>query len=150
MEIFYLFSRKSPGDEMYEITDKQIDFQSYYQKIVEKDSGNVGAVVSFVGIVRGRNRGRNVRGISYECYRELAENYLKDLEEEILKKYRLRDIVIAHRTGMVYVGEISLIVICASEHRDEAFKACREVVERIKEKLPIWKKEIYENGEEWI
>jgi len=135
---------------MYEITNKQIDFQSYYKKIVEKNRGDVGAVVSFVGIVRKKNRGRNVQSINYECYRELADNYLKDLEEEVLKKYGLRDIVIVHRIGKVYVGEISLIVICASEHRDEAFKACREVVERIKEKLPIWKKEIYEDGEEWI
>jgi len=118
---------------------------------VKKNSRNVGAVVVFIGVVRekGRNSSKVIK-LHYESQTEIARSVLNKLAEEIREKYGLLDIAIEHRIGDVGVGENTLYILCASEHRREAIMAMEETLERLKTEVPIWKKEITDSGESWI
>ncbi len=109
-----------------------------------------GAVVTFLGTTRDNTRGRNVLHLEYEAYRPMADNKLAEIEAEIGRRWRIEDVAIAHRLGRLEIQEISLVVAVASPHRSEAFAACQYVVDRIKQTVPIWKKEYFEGGEVWV
>lgn len=118
-------------------------------KRVKKDS--CGAVLFFVGTVRNENYGKKVKGIEYECYRPMAENELRKIREELIKKYGLGECVIIHRIGRMKVGEISLVVAISSPHRKEGERALIEAVELIKKRVPVWKKEFFSDGSHaWV
>lgn len=109
-----------------------------------------GAVTLFYGVVRNHNEGRGVLFLEYEAYPELAEKQLRAVGEEILQRFPIDDIAIAHRTGRLEIGETSLLVAVASAHRAQAFEACHAAVDRIKETVPIWKKEHWAGGGVWL
>lgn len=110
-----------------------------------------GTLLWFAGIVRDRNRGQGVREIHYECYESMARQELEKIVSEVKSKWEIHQIAIAHRMGRLSVGEVSLIVVTSSPHRDAAFAAIRYVVDELKKRAPIWKKEIYETGDsQWL
>lgn len=109
-----------------------------------------GAIVTFTGVVRDNGRGKAVSALDYEAYAPAAEKMLAQVAAEIEAKWGLARVAIIHRTGLLPVGEASVVIAIASAHRDEAFDACRYAIERLKEIVPIWKKEHYADGALWI
>ena len=109
-----------------------------------------GAVATFAGVVRAVHAGRRVKGITYDCFVPLAEKELRRILDEAEKKWPAA-VSAAHRVGRLHVGEISVFVAAASTHRPDAFDACRFVIDEIKRRLPIWKKEHYRRGDgRWL
>ena len=109
-----------------------------------------GAVALFYGVVRNNNMGRNVLYLEYDAYPEMATKVMRQIAEEVMAASPITDVAIQHRTGRLEIGETSLLVAVSSPHRKEAFEACHALVDRFKEVVPIWKKEVWEGGEEWI
>lgn len=109
-----------------------------------------GGVVTFLGITRNHSNGRTVLYLEYEAYEAMAERELAKIASETRERFGVREVSIAHRFGHLDIGEISLVVAVGSDHRREAFAACAYVVDRIKETVPIWKKEVFEDGEVWV
>ncbi len=110
-----------------------------------------GAALLFLGVVRDHNEGRSVSGLRYDAYREMAEEELEAIVGEARDRFGVRDVCAVHRVGTLDVGEVSVAVRVSSAHRAEAYDASRWIMERIKERLPVWKKERYvEGGEEWL
>lgn len=132
-----------------ELTTSTIDVSKCLTEIMA-ESKNIGGIVCFIGTIRSINDNKKVVKLSYDYYPELAGLQLKKLREEAIKSFGLIDATVLHRVGDVPIGEVSLLVITAGEHRDEAFKAARWLVDKIKSEVAIWKKEIYEDGSKWI
>ena len=109
-----------------------------------------GAVVTFLGTTRLFAEGKTVLYLEYEAYQEMALKEMEKVRQELMARWSIEDVAIAHRIGRVDIGEISLVVAVASPHRKEAFHACHEAVDRIKETVPIWKKEYFEGGSHWV
>ncbi|HOB53147.1 MAG TPA: molybdenum cofactor biosynthesis protein MoaE [Acidobacteriota bacterium] len=109
-----------------------------------------GAVVTFVGTVRDQNRGRAVTAMEYEAYLEMARPLLAELAAETAARFRLEGVVLIHRLGRLAVGEAAVFIGVASAHRAEAFDAARRLIDTLKERVPIWKKEHYADGSAWI
>jgi molybdopterin converting factor subunit 1 len=109
-----------------------------------------GALVTFVGTTRQTNAGRQVRRLEYEAYEPMALSEMRKLAREAGKRWPIVRIAIAHRIGVVEIGETSVAIAVAAAHRAEAFEACRFAIDRLKEVVPIWKKEHFEGGEIWI
>jgi molybdopterin synthase catalytic subunit len=129
------------------ITADPLEPQPFIEHVRRDESG---AVALFLGVVRNNNLGRHVLYLEYDAYTEMAEKKLRQVAEEVTARWPVTDIAIAHRTGRVEIGETSLLVIVSSPHRHEAFEACQQAVNRIKEVVPIWKKEVWEGGESWL
>jgi MoaE-MoaD fusion protein len=113
-------------------------------------AGDGGAVVSFEGLVRPHARGRRVTHLFYEAFPPLAISEMEGIEREATEQWCLRAVLIAHRVGVVPAGESSVVVAVASDHRAAAFEACRFVIDALKRRVPIWKKEHYEDGAVWV
>lgn len=109
----------------------------------------MGAVVTFSGNVRDHNRGRRVEYLEYDAYRPMAEKELAKIAQEAVDKWGCR-IAIFHRAGRLEIGEPSVLVAAACGHRGQAFDACRYAIDTLKERVPIWKREVWEGGEVWI
>jgi molybdopterin synthase catalytic subunit len=129
------------------ITADPLNPQPFVEHVRRDESG---AVALFLGVVRDNNLGRRVLHLEYDAYPEMAEKKLRQVAEEVLSRWPISDIAIAHRTGCLEIGETSLVVAVSSPHRQEAFQACQQAVDRIKEIVPIWKKEVWEDGESWV
>ena len=115
------------------------------------ESPKAGALVCFEGIVRNHNDGKAVRTLEYEAYQSLAENEAKKILSEASRCYSILSAACVHRTGLLNIGETAVFVGVASAHRDAAFQACRYIIDEIKTRLPIWKKETYEDGSsDWV
>ena len=109
-----------------------------------------GAVVTFVGSVRRDNEGREVDYLEYEAYPGMAEAKMAEVGAEIEQRWGLDRVAIAHRLGRCEIGEASIVIAVASPHRREAFEACRYAIDRVKEIVPIWKREVWTDGAVWI
>jgi molybdopterin synthase catalytic subunit/molybdopterin converting factor small subunit len=109
----------------------------------------MGAVVTFSGNVRDHNRGRQVGHLEYEGYRPMAEREMRKIAAQALERWPGR-IAIAHRLGRLGIGEASVLVVAACGHRGEAFDCCRYAIDTLKERVPIWKREVWSDGEVWI
>jgi molybdopterin synthase catalytic subunit len=118
--------------------------------IDEASSDDAGAVASFVGTVRRRSRDRDVLHLEYEAFEEMAEPMLARLAASLTEKHGLSKVAIHHRIGRVEIGEPSVVIAVSAPHRAAALDACREAIDTLKETIPLWKKEIYAGGEEWI
>ena len=116
-----------------------------------RDAAN-GGVVTFLGTVRNNTDGRQVLYLEYEAYEDMAEKVLARIAQEVTERWGggIVHTSIAHRFGRMEIGDISLVVAVASPHRAEAFAACQYVVDRIKQDVPIWKKEVFQDGEVWV
>ena len=133
--------------DMIVITDRELDPEQF-TNLVRSDTN--GAVVTFLGTTRDSFEGKKVLRLEYEAYEEMAYRKLEEIRQELKAEFGVADVAIAHRIGVVDIGEISLVVAVASPHRSEAFHACHEAVNRLKHVVPIWKKEFYEGGEHWV
>jgi molybdopterin synthase catalytic subunit/molybdopterin converting factor small subunit len=116
----------------------------------EVESPDAGAVASFVGTVRRRSRERDVLHLDYEAYEEMAEEMLARLGADLTERHGLTAVAIHHRLGRVEIGEPSVAIAVSAPHRGAALDACREAIETLKTSIPLWKKEVYSGGEEWI
>jgi molybdopterin synthase catalytic subunit/molybdopterin converting factor small subunit len=116
----------------------------------EVEDPEAGAIASFVGTVRRRSRDRDVLHLEYEAYEEMAEPMLARLGEELTERHGLCAVAIHHRLGRVEIGQASVVIAVSAPHRSAALAACREAIETLKTSIPLWKKEVYAGGEEWI
>jgi molybdopterin synthase catalytic subunit len=135
----------SGGDFL--ITDRPLEVA---RVVAEVERDEAGAVASFVGTVRNASRGRDVTYLEYEAFEEMAEPMLRRLGDELTAKHGLSAVAIHHRIGRVEIGEASVVVAVSAPHRAAALDACREAIDTLKETIPLWKKEVYVGGEEWI
>ena len=110
-----------------------------------------GASMLFTGVVRNHNQGRAVEGVRYDVYEEMATGILTQIAEEAKQLVGIDHIAVVHRVGELTVGDVSVAIAVSSPHRAEAFEACRFIIEEIKKRLPVWKKERYgDSVEEWV
>jgi len=135
------------GGDHFKVHADPLDTQAIAASV--EDPG-AGAIVTFAGVVRDNARGRKVLWLDYEAYPEAAEKMLARIGEEMREKWPVLKVAIEHRTGRLNIGEASVVIAVSSAHRDAAFEASAYAIERIKEIVPIWKKEFYEDGETWI
>jgi molybdopterin synthase catalytic subunit/molybdopterin converting factor small subunit len=131
----------------FRISDRPLDVA---QVVAEAASDDAGALASFVGTVRRRSRDRDVLHLEYEAFEEMAEPMLAELAAELTAKHGLSKVAIHHRIGRVEIGEPSVVIAVSAPHRAAALDACREAIDTLKETIPLWKKEVYTGGEEWI
>jgi molybdopterin synthase catalytic subunit len=133
---------------MTEITEAPIDHAALTERV---RSNQAGAVCSFLGTVREMTGDRRTASLDYEAYPEMAAKTLADLETEARKRWPIIDAAIVHRVGHLPLGEISVVVAVSCPHRNQAFEACRWLIDTLKEVVPIWKKEVWADGtEEWV
>jgi molybdopterin synthase catalytic subunit len=111
---------------------------------------SVGGIVVFEGVVRDNARGKQVRYLEYDVYPEMAVQQIGEIVAEAQKRWGVERVAVAHRVGRLEIGEASVIIVVASPHRAEAFEACRYIIDTLKTTVPIWKKEVATNGEEWV
>jgi molybdopterin synthase catalytic subunit len=109
-----------------------------------------GAIITFLGTTRDNNEGKRVLYLDYETYQDMAYEMINQICNDVSLKWQISDISVAHRIGRVEIGEISLVVAVGSPHREAAFQAGQFAVDRIKQIVPIWKKEVFEGGEVWV
>jgi molybdopterin synthase catalytic subunit/molybdopterin converting factor small subunit len=109
-----------------------------------------GAIATFVGTTRARSRGREVVHLEYEAYEGMAEQVMAELATRLVERHELCKVAIHHRTGRVDIGETSVVIAVSAPHRAAALEACREAIDELKVTVPLWKKEAYVGGEEWI
>jgi MoaE-MoaD fusion protein len=116
----------------------------------EVRSDEAGAIATFTGTTRVHSRGRTVTHLEYEAYQGMAEDVMAGIADELRRRYELCDIAIHHRVGRVGIGEPSVVIAVSAPHRQDALAACKDAIDTLKETVPLWKKEVYEGGEEWI
>lgn len=135
------------AERRFRIQCEPIDAREVEAMVLDPGAG---AIATFSGVVRDHGRGRAVSRLEYEAYPAAAEQVLAQIGDEILERWQTDKVAIVHRIGDLPVGETSVVISVASAHRDAAFDACRYAIERIKEIVPIWKKEHYDDGAVWI
>jgi molybdopterin synthase catalytic subunit len=118
--------------------------------ISEVENERAGAVATFQGTVRRQSRGREVIALEYEAYGGMAEKVMAEIAEAVKGRYDLCEVAVAHRVGRCEVGEVSVAIAVSAPQRQDALAACRDVIDELKVRVPLWKKELYEGGEEWI
>lgn len=109
-----------------------------------------GGIATFIGTVRNVTQNKPVVRLEYECYESMATKEIKKVIDQAIQLFSVRNIVVHHRTGILYPGDAAVIIVVSDGHRDAVFDACRYVIDTIKQTVPIWKKEIFEDGEEWV
>ena len=109
-----------------------------------------GAIATFTGTTRVESRGRSVLHLDYEAYEGMAEQVMAEIAGELRARYDLCAIAIHHRVGRVEIGDESVVIAVSAPHRGDALAACKDAIDTLKERVPLWKKEVYEGGEEWI
>jgi molybdopterin synthase catalytic subunit len=109
-----------------------------------------GAIAIFTGTTRATSRGRDVVHLDYEAYEGMAEQVMAEIARELADRYDLCAVAVHHRTGRVTIGDTSVVIAVSAPHRADALAACRDAIDRLKERVPLWKKEVYAGGEEWI
>jgi molybdopterin synthase catalytic subunit len=132
---------------MIKIQLEDFDVSSLLEEIKSPSSG---CVVNFIGTVRDTSRGREITRMSVEVYKEMAMSQLDAIRAEALEKYSVNQIAVIHRYGDLAVGDNIVYIGVASGHREEGFAACRYIIEELKKRVPIWKKEYTSDGEVWV
>ena len=131
---------------MISITNNPLNLQEI---MFELEDNSAGALSIFIGNVRNQGRSGNVSEIYYESYSKMAEQKMREIENEAQTKWGIKKLVAIHRIGNIKVGETSIIIGVSSEHRHEAFEACKYVINNVKTRVPIWKKEISKESQKW-
>jgi molybdopterin synthase catalytic subunit len=132
---------------MLRVTREDFSVDEIIQRVRTKDAG---AIVTFVGVVRGESDGKNVDKLDFQAYNEMAIAELGRIRDAACQRFHVNKVAIVHRTGSLNVGDNILVIAVSAPHRDEAFKACRFVLEELKETVPIWKKEFTTEGARWV
>jgi molybdopterin synthase catalytic subunit len=131
----------------FRLTGEPIDPASVIREVSDERAGGI---ATFIGTTRIESRGRTVHYLEYEAYEGMAEQVMRELAEDLKRQYNLCEVAITHRVGRVGIGELSVVIAVSAPHRADALAACQEAIDRLKETVPLWKKEVYEGGEEWI
>lgn len=131
----------------FSITREKIDIQPLIDWVTHSDAG---AICTFIGTVREMTKGLKTLYLEYQAYEEMAEKKLKQIGDEIIAKHPDAKVAIVHRIGQLDISEVAVAIAVSTPHRDASFEACRYAIERIKEIVPIWKKENWEDGQSWI
>jgi len=132
---------------LFELTSRPLDARRMETAVAHKGAG---AICTFTGIVRDTSRGRSVTQLEYEAYAEMATSQMRKIADEIAERWPEARVAMAHRTGRLEVGEPSVVVSVSCPHRAEAIAACKWGIDRLKETVPIWKKEFAADGTYWI
>ena len=130
-----------------EITAEPLDGAALAEAVRTDEAG---AVSVFYGVVRNTNLGRRVRYLEYDAYPPMAEKMMRQIAEEVRGRWPVSGVAMRHRIGRLEIGEASVIIAVASPHRGDAIAACHYAIDRLKSIVPIWKKEVFEGGEEWL
>ena len=131
----------------FRLTEEPIDPAGVVAEVADDRAG---AIATFIGTTRVESRGRTVLHLEYEAYGGMAEKVMAELAESLKSKHELSEVAITHRVGLVEIGDISVAIAVSAPHRAAALAACAEAIDTLKETVPLWKKEVYEGGEEWI
>jgi molybdopterin synthase catalytic subunit len=131
----------------FRLTDEPIDLAAVVAEVADERAG---AIATFVGTTRLRSRGRTVERLEYEAYEGMAEQEMARIAAELKARYDLCAVAITHRIGEVGIGETSVAIAVSAPHRADALAACKDAIDTLKETVPLWNKEVYEGGEEWI
>jgi molybdopterin synthase catalytic subunit len=131
----------------FRVTEEPLSLEAVVAEVADERAGGI---ATFSGTVRRQSRGREVTRLEYEAYAEMAEEVMARLAAELEQRYDLCAIAIHHRVGTLEIGEASVVIAVSAPHRQDALAACKDAIDRLKETVPLWKKEVYEGGEEWI
>jgi molybdopterin synthase catalytic subunit/molybdopterin converting factor small subunit len=131
----------------FRLSDEPLSLDAVVEEV---RSDEAGAIATFVGTTRLQSRGRAVERLEYEAYAGMAEKVMAEIAAALKERYEVAEIAIHHRTGTVDIGEASVVIAVSAPHRQDALAACRDAIDTLKEQVPLWKKEIYVGGEEWI
>jgi MoaE-MoaD fusion protein len=147
----------APGDEValippvsggaFRLSEEPLSLDDAVREVASDEAG---AIATFAGTTRAHSRGREVIRLEYEAYEGMAEAEMERIAGALREKYALIDVAIHHRVGVVEVGGTSVVIAVSSAHRGDALAACAEAIDTLKGSVPLWKKEIYVGGEEWI
>ena len=129
------------------VTEEPLSLDAAVAEVADERAG---AVATFTGTVRRQSRGREVTRLEYEAYAEMAEEVMTRLAADLRDRYELCAVAIHHRVGTLAIGDASVVIAVSAPHRQDALAACKDAIDRLKETVPLWKKEVYEGGEEWI
>jgi molybdopterin synthase catalytic subunit len=132
---------------MIALTEQPI---SIAEVIEAAQSDQAGAVDVFIGTVRNYSLEKKVVGLEYEAYDKMALKIMGEIAEQVKARWPVKKIAMVHRKGTLQIGEVAVVVAVSTPHRKEAFEACQYTIDTLKQTVPIWKKEIYENGETWV
>jgi len=131
----------------FRLTDAPLSLEAVVDEV---RSDQAGAIATFLGTTRIESRGRTVLHLDYDAYEEMAQDVMTEIADELKRRYDVCEIAIHHRTGRVEIGEASVVIAVSAPHRQDALAACKDAIDTLKERVPLWKKEVYEGGEEWI
>lgn len=130
------------------ITHQPISVEAFFK---ERPAASSGAAVHFIGVVRNHQNGRSVKKLYYECYESMADKQIDSIITRVKHAYDIDQVRVLHRVGWLEVGDVAIMIETSSIHREDAFSACRAVIEEVKKSVPIWKKEVYCDGtSEWV
>jgi len=131
----------------FKVTEQPLSLAAVVDEVSDESAG---AIATFTGTVRRESRGRTVLYLEYEAYAEMAEDVMSQLAAEVQERHELWAVAIHHRVGRVEIGEPSVVIAVSAAHREAALAACKEAIDTLKQTVPLWKKEVYEGGEEWL
>jgi molybdopterin synthase catalytic subunit len=132
---------------MIKLTEEPIDIQAV---VAEAQSGNAGAVNVFIGTVRNKTSGKKVVRLEYEAYDKMAMKKMEEVVAEARTRWPVEKAAVVHRKGVLQIGEAAVVIAVSTPHRKASFEACEFIIDTLKQVVPIWKKEIFEDGEVWI
>ncbi|MEO6167041.1 MAG: molybdenum cofactor biosynthesis protein MoaE [Chitinophagales bacterium] len=130
-----------------QITDQPIHIQSCIEWAMQPGCGGIDV---FIGTVRQITKEKKVLRLEFEAYESMALLEMNKIADEGLQKFRVQKILIHHRTGILTIGDVPVVIVVGAAHRDAAFDACRYAIDTLKQTVPIWKKEVFEDGEVWV
>ena len=131
----------------FRVTEEPLSLEAVAAEVADERAGGL---ATFTGTVRQQSRGREVMQLEYEAYTEMAEDVMGQIAGDLEERYDLCAVAIHHRVGTLGIGEASVVIAVSAPHRQDALAACKDAIDRLKETVPLWKKEVYEGGEEWI
>jgi molybdopterin synthase catalytic subunit len=131
----------------YLLSDEPLSLE---RAVDEVRDDRAGAIATFTGTTRIESRGREVVHLDYEAYEGMAERVMAEIADSLTARYDLCKIAIHHRVGRVGIGDTSVVIAVSAPHRQAALAACKDAIDELKERVPLWKKETYEGGQEWI
>lgn len=132
---------------MIKLTEEPIDVQAV---VAEAQSGNAGAVNVFIGTVRNRTSGKKVVRLEYEAYDKMAVKKMEEVVTEARGKWPIEKAAVVHRKGVLQIGEAAVVIAVSTPHRKASFEACEFIIDTLKQVVPIWKKEVFEDGDVWV
>jgi molybdopterin synthase catalytic subunit len=130
-----------------EVHTEPLNIQLCIDWIMSPESGGIDV---FIGTVRSATKGNTVLKLEFEAYTQMAINEMKKIAQQASDKWPVQKVLIHHRTGVLQVGEVPVVIAVSAAHRDAAFDACRYIIDTLKQTVPIWKKEFFEDGEVWV